>query len=155
MAVYLRLYRKIAFSIFMLTGFATPALAQETPVGAWKTIDDASGKARAIVRISESNGALSGKIEKLIHEPGDELNPRCIACSDARKDQPVLGMTILSGLKREGDSMVWSGGEILDPDNGKTYKSKATLTAGGRKLEVRGYLGVPMLGRTQTWLREP
>ena len=148
-------YRKIAFSIVALTVFAIPAYAQETPVGAWKTIDDASGKPRAIIRITEANGTLSGKIEKLISEPGEEQNPRCIPCTDARKDQPIVGMTILTGLKREGIATVWSGGEILDPDTAKVYKCKATLTGGGRKLEMRGYIGVPILGRTQTWIREP
>ena len=147
--------RTLVVSIAALFVCAGPALAQDTPAGTWKTIDDASGKARAMVRITESNGALSGKIEKLFHEPGEEQNPRCTACSDARKDQPIVGMTILSGLKHESNSMVWSGGEILDPDNGKIYKSKATLTDGGRKLDVRGYIGVPILGRTQTWIREP
>ena len=139
----------------MLLALASPVLAQETPAGTWKTIDDSSGKPRALVRITESNETLSGKIEKLFSVPANEQNPRCTACSGARKDQPILGMTILSGLRREGHSMVWSGGEIVDPDNGRIYRSKATLTDGGRKLDVRGYIGVPMLGRTQTWLREP
>ena len=145
----------LALSMVTLLAFSGPAMAQETPVGLWKIIDDVSGKPRAILRITESAGALSGKLEKLIREPGDEPNPRCIACSDARKDQPVAGLTILTGLRRENQSMVWSGGEILDPESGRIYKSKATLTDGGRKLEVRGYFGVPMLGRTQIWLRDP
>lgn len=148
-------FRTLAISTATLFAIAGPVLAQETPAGAWKTIDDSSGKPRAIVLITESNGTLSGKIERLFPAPANEQNPRCTACSDARKGQPILGMTILSGLRREGNSMVWSGGEILDPDNGKIYRSKATLTDGGRKLDVRGYIGVPMLGRTQTWLREP
>lgn len=151
--------RRLAVSLAALLVLAASspiaALAQETPAGAWKTVDDASGKVRAIVRISESNGVLSGKIEKIFPEPGEEQHPRCIACTDARKDQAIVGLTIVSGLKREGDAMVWSGGEILDPDSGKVYKSKATLKDGGRKLEVRGYIGVPLLGRSQTWLREP
>ena len=138
-----------------LVALTAPALAQQTPVGTWRIIDDANGQPRALMRIIESNGALNGKIEKLFHEPGDEQNPRCMACSGARKDQPLTGMTILSGLKREDHSMVWSGGEILDPDSGRIYKIKATLADGGRKLEMRGYFGVPLLGRTQTWLREP
>lgn len=107
------------------------------------------------MRIVEVNGVLHGRLEKLFLEPGEDQNPRCTSCSDTRRDQPVMGMTILTGLKREADSTSWSGGEILDPGNGKIYKIKATLTDGGRKLEVRGYIGVPLLGRTQTWVREP
>ncbi|MEF9942731.1 MAG: DUF2147 domain-containing protein, partial [Burkholderiaceae bacterium] len=76
----------------------------------------------------------------------------CDQCSGARKDQPVIGMTILWGLKNEGDE--WTGGEILDPKNGKTYKAKAKLVDGGKKLEVRGFLGISLFGRTQTWVRE-
>ena len=155
MRVALRCYRKIAFMIVALSASVTPAFAQQTPAGAWKAFDEATGKPGAIVRIVESNGALSGKIEKLFLGPGEEQNPKCVTCSDVRKGQPLVGMTILSGFKREGDTLVWSGGEILDPDTGKVYKSKATLTDQGRKLDVRGYIGLPLLGRTQTWLREP
>lgn len=131
----------------------TAAWAQNaSPVGAWKTIDDKTGKPKALVRISEEGGVLTGKIEKLYRDPSEEQNPTCVKCSDARKDQPIIGMTILSGLKKDGDE--YTGGEILDPAAGKTYKSKASLTDNGNKLEVRGYIGAPMFGRTQTWQRE-
>lgn len=134
--------------------FAVPfAWAQnDSPVGLWKTIDDATGKPKALVRITEDHGVLEGKIEKLFREPGEEQDPKCTECTDARKGQPILGMTILRGLKKDGDE--WSGGQILDPKNGKEYKSKAELKDGGAKLSVRGYIGVPMLGRSQTWLRQ-
>lgn len=138
----------------LLGFFSQSSFGQETPIGAWKTIDDATGKPRALVRISEVNGALQGKIEKLFLEPDEPQNPKCIPCTDARKDQPIVGMTIVSGLKKGADGTVWSGGEILDPKNGKVYKSKATLVDGGRKLEVRGYVGIALFGRTQTWVRE-
>ncbi len=144
-----------AFVALVLAATSFAAVAQESAAGAWRTIDDNTGKARSIIRITEANGVLSGKIEKLIREAGDDPNPKCTACTDSRKDQPMQGMTIMTGLKREGDTPVWSGGEILDPSSGKLYKTKATLVDGGKKLEVRGYIGVPMLGRTQTWLREP
>jgi uncharacterized protein (DUF2147 family) len=104
------------------------------------------------VRISDAGGQLSGKIEKLFRPADQDQNPKCDKCSDARKDQPILGMTILQGLKQDGDE--WNGGEILDPNNGKVYKSKLAVAEGGKKLNVRGYIGMPMLGRTQTWVRE-
>ena len=135
--------------------FALPAAAwaqAASPVGAWKTIDDKTGKPKALVRITEEGGVLTGKIEKLFRAPSEEQNPTCAKCEGARKDQPIIGMTILSGLKKEGND--YTGGEILDPAAGKTYKSKAALKDNGAKLEVRGYIGAPMFGRSQTWVRE-
>lgn len=129
------------------------AWAQSTsPVGTWKTIDDKTGNPKALVRITEDGGVLTGKIEKLFRGPEEDQNPMCVKCEGARKDQPIIGMTILSGLKKDGNE--WTGGEILDPAAGKTYRSKATLKNGGNTLEVRGYIGTPLLGRTQTWMRE-
>jgi uncharacterized protein (DUF2147 family) len=131
---------------------AAGVCAQSAPTGLWKTIDDTSGKPKALIRISESNGELSGRIEKIFPEPGKDPDPLCTKCEGTRKDQKVIGMTILFGMKRDGDE--YNGGQILDPDNGKIYRSKLSLIDGGKKLNVRGYIGVPMLGRTQTWLRE-
>jgi len=133
---------------------ATPlAMAQDgSPVGLWKTIDDASGKPTALIRITEQQGELQGKIEKLFRAPNEEQNPKCVQCTDARKDQPIVGMTIVSGLKKTGDE--YTGGEILDPKNGKVYKSKLTVREGGKKVEVRGFIGMPMFGRSQVWLRQ-
>ncbi|MGZ3297182.1 MAG: DUF2147 domain-containing protein [Xanthobacteraceae bacterium] len=133
---------------------AAPAARAETssPAGLWKAIDDKSGKPSALIRISENNGELTGKIEKLFRTPDEEQNPKCVACTDARKNQQIVGMTIVSGLKKHGDE--YSGGEILDPNDGSVYKSKLTLREGGKKVEVRGYIGVPMFGRSQVWLRQ-
>ncbi|KQV88615.1 hypothetical protein ASD15_26390 [Massilia sp. Root351] len=130
-----------------------PAFANDaSPVGLWKNIDDVSGKPKALIRISESNGVLQGKIEKLFRAPDQEQNPKCDKCTDARKDQPIIGMQLLTGLKKDGDA--YTGGEIVDPEDGKVYKSKMELADGGKKLKVRGYVGVPMFGRSQTWLRQ-
>lgn len=129
------------------------ALAQGAgPLGVWQTIDDDTGKPRALVRIADEGGGLRGTIERLFREPGEEPDPRCTACTDARKDQPIVGMTILRNLHPAGEANVWDGGEILDPANGKTYKSRLTLESDG-SLSVRGYVGMPMLGRTQRWVR--
>jgi len=129
------------------------AMAQEnSPVGLWKTIDDTSGKPTALIRITEQQGELQGKIEKLFRGPNEDQNPKCVQCTDARKDQPIVGMTIVSGLKKTGDE--YTGGEILDPKNGKVYKSKLTVRDGGKKVEVRGFIGMPMFGRSQVWLRQ-
>jgi uncharacterized protein (DUF2147 family) len=124
----------------------------DSPVGLWKTIDDKTGKPKSLVRITETNGELSGKIEKLFREPGEDQNPKCVKCEGPDKDQPILGMTILSGLKKDGDT--YAGGHVIDPKEGKTYKAKVTVTDGGKKLDMRGYIGTPLFGRTQTWVRE-
>jgi uncharacterized protein (DUF2147 family) len=145
--------------LLILAGAATllplHAFAQEkSPAGVWKTIDDHSGKAKALIRISEANGEYKGKIEKLFRAPEEEQNPKCDKCEDARKGQPLIGMTILSGMKPDQqDTAAYTGGQILDPENGKVYKSKMTLADDGKKLNVRGYIGLPLLGRTQTWVR--
>lgn len=132
---------------------APTAWAQNnSPVGLWKTIDDSTGKPRSLVRITESNGVVSGKIEKLLREPNEDQNPVCDKCEGDLKGKPVLGMTILNGLQKDGDS--YSGGTVLDPHNGKTYKAKLTVKDEGKKLEMRGYIGAPLFGRTQTWIRE-
>jgi uncharacterized protein (DUF2147 family) len=123
-----------------------------SPVGLWKNIDDVSGKPKALIRISESNGVLQGKLEKLFRAPEQDQNPVCDKCEGVNKDKPVLGLLFMWGLKKDGDE--YNGGEILDPDNGKVYRSKMQLVDGGKKLKVRGYIGMPMLGRSQTWVRQ-
>ncbi|WDJ91144.1 DUF2147 domain-containing protein [Xanthomonas campestris] len=129
------------------------AQAADSPVGRWKTIDDETGKPKSVVQIEQAaNGTLSGKVVEILqsnHGP----NPTCDKCDGALKGKPIKGMTILWGLKPAGTA-VWGGGSVLDPAKGKTYKAKITLTEGGKKLQMRGYVGIEALGRTQTWVRE-
>jgi uncharacterized protein (DUF2147 family) len=128
------------------------ASARDALVGEWRSIDDASGQAKAIIEIYEStDGKLAAKIVKLI-DTSDGPNPLCDQCSGARKNKPILGMVIAWGLKRDGKS--WGGGRILDPENGKEYSVKMTPIADGKKLEVRGFIGMALLGRTQVWHRQ-
>jgi len=124
----------------------------DTPVGLWKTIDDKTGAPRAVIEITQDqNGVLSGKVVKGL-DPGEPVDRRCTACTDERKDQPIVGMTVLRGMHREGDG--WEGGQILDPDNGKVYRCKMHLEQGGSELVVRGFIGISLLGRSQTWIRQ-
>ena len=134
-----------------LAATAGAALAQATPVGLWKTIDDETKTEKSQVRITESGGVLTGKIEK-VADPTKQ-DSKCELCSDDRKDKPVLGMTIIRNAKADADKARWEGGDILDPNNGKVYKLLLKPIDGGKKLEVRGFVGVALLGRTQTWLR--
>lgn len=141
--------RVLSALICLLPTFA--AAQTVSPVGVWKTIDDVTGKERSIVRIVEVNGALQGTVEKIFERPGDDPDHLCDKCKGDLKDKPVIGMTILWGLKDKGD--VWKGGKILDPDNGKTYSCKMELAEKGKELNVRGFIGISLIGRTQTWYR--
>jgi uncharacterized protein (DUF2147 family) len=128
----------------------TSAHAQPTPAGLWKTIDDETKQEKSLVRISESGGVFSGRIDKLL-DPTKQ-NEVCDKCSDERKGQPIVGMTIVRNARQDAeDKTVWTGGDITDPNNGKTYKLRLKPVDGGKALEVRGYIG-PFY-RTQTWIR--
>lgn len=129
----------------VIVTFATGLYAQATPVGVWKTIDDETGKAKSHVKIYESNGKLFGQIIELI-DPS-EPDPKCTKCTGAYKDKPVKGMVIMWNLSQDGKE--YSGGQILDPNNGKTYTCKLWIENGN--LRLRGYIG-PFY-RTQTWYR--
>ncbi len=136
----------------VLTLSAGFAAAQATPVGLWKTIDDDGKTEKSLVRISESGGVLSGTIEK-IFDPAKQ-DSKCDKCTDERKDKPTLGMVILRNIRQDSDDKaIWEGGDILDPNNGKVYKARLKPIDGGKKMEMRGYIGIPLLGRTQTWQR--
>jgi uncharacterized protein (DUF2147 family) len=130
----------------------TVAFAQATPVGVWKTIDDDGKTEKSTVRIVEQGGALNGTIET-VTDP-NKKDAVCDKCSDERKDKKVVGLTILRNVTKDtGEDSLWAGGDILDPNNGKVYKVRLRPIDNGRRLEVRGYIGMPMLGRTQTWVR--
>jgi uncharacterized protein (DUF2147 family) len=123
-----------------------------TPVGKWRTVDDRTGKVKAVVAIWEEDGKLYGKIEKLIDPVPNIENPRCIYCLGELKDKPIVGLRILWDLRKDGD--LWSGGRILDPENGKTYRCFIAVQESGKILKVRGFIGFSLLGRTQYWLRD-
>ncbi|MBI5259110.1 MAG: DUF2147 domain-containing protein [Burkholderiales bacterium] len=140
---------KKALSALILSTTAGLALAQATPVGLWKTIDDETKTEKSLVRITEAGGVLGGRIEK-IFEAGKQ-DAKCDKCTDERKDKPVLGMTIIRNAKADADKEHWEGGDILDPANGKVYRLRLKPQDGGKKLEVRGYVG-PFY-RNQQWIR--
>lgn len=134
--------------IFMF-GLLITVSAQNTVVGKWKTIDDETGKAKSIVEIYKGgDGKYYGKITKLFREPGEELNPVCEDCKGHKKNKPIIGMIIITGMEKTGSNM-WKRGEILDPGNGSVYSCK--MWRDGKNLQVRGFLGVSIAGRSQTW----
>ena len=140
---------KALVAIISIVG-SSAALAQMTPVGTWRSMDESSGEPKSQITIAERDGALSGKVDALLRKGADPAL-RCTACTGDRKDQPVVGMEIIRGGKQADGRDVWEGGKILDPENGKEYRASYTPIDGGRKLEVRGYLGP--FWRTQTWVR--
>ena len=151
---------RLVLSVLLGSVFAPEIMAEtglqdssrNSPVGQWKTVDDVTGKAKSVVVIWEENGKLYGRIQKLVDPDPSDPNPRCDDCAGDQKGKRVIGLRILWDLCKDGDG--WSGGTILDPANGKTYKCQLSVQDGGRKLKVRGFIGFSLLGRTQYWLRE-
>ncbi len=141
---------RMKFAVALLAILPMAAFAQQnSPVGRWKTIDDETGKVKSIVEIQQmSNGTLQGKVVEILQSDRGP-NPTCDKCEGANKGKPVKGMTILWGLRE--DDGEWSGGTILDPSKGKTYKSKLKMLADD-KLGVSGCL--LFICREQTWVRE-
>ena len=140
---------RIKLLVALLAIVPVAAFAQNSPVGRWKTIDDETGKVKSVVEITQTaKGTLQGKVVEIVNSDRGP-NPKCDKCSGANKDKPVKGMTILWGLRESGGS--WSGGTILDPAKGKTYKSKAKMISAD-KLGVSGC--VAFICREQTWVRE-
>ena len=138
--------RMIAAAALLIAGLAS---AQMTPVGLWKTIDDDGKTEKSYVRISDASGVVGGKIEKVL-DPKAKPDDVCDKCSDERKDKPIVGLAIIRNAKKSGDD-TWEGGDITDPNNGKVYKLRLKPLDGGKKLEVRGYIG-PFF-RNQQWVR--
>ncbi|HLV24481.1 MAG TPA: DUF2147 domain-containing protein [Moheibacter sp.] len=139
---------KNVLTIGIILFYGMIAYAQ-SPVGTWKTVDDKSGKEKSHVKIYETKtGKLQGDVVKIL-TPGRE-DAKCTKCEGTNKDKPVKGMTLMWGLEKDGDE--WIGGHIIDPSNGNQYKCEIRLKD-KNTLEVRGYLGISLLGRTQTWTR--
>lgn len=135
----------LSTAIFLLTLFSGYS---QTVVGKWKTIDDETGKEKSIVEIYENKGKIYGKVIEILQE--ENKKKICTNCSGEDKDKPVLGLTIIKGLKKDGNE--YSSGKILDPKNGKLY-SCFIILENPNKLKVHGYIGFSFIGRTQYWYR--
>jgi uncharacterized protein (DUF2147 family) len=141
---------------FFLTGLllCVPTMAMPapdvSPVGVWKTIDDTTHKPRGLIRLYEQDGEIFGRIEASLDPK--EAGEVCSKCDGERKNKPVVGMVVMRHMAKHGKE--FSGGDILDPDTGWVYRCRFTVQDGGRTLVVRGYLGVSLLGRSQTWYRQ-
>jgi uncharacterized protein (DUF2147 family) len=138
-------------SAFIAALISQNSYAEDSPVGIWTTIDDATHQARAAIQIVEKDHTLSGTLIDL-RNPADR-DKICTKCEGDQKDRPLLGIKILSGLRKTGENE-WSDGTILDPANGKIYDAKIKVSDGGNEMTVRGFLGFSLIGRTQTWIRK-
>ena len=146
------LYKKNLLITSLLLLFFWGVSAQSDDVfGRWKTVDDVTGEVKSVVEIYEKDGKAYGKVSKILHPDPSKQFTTCDRCTDERKDQRVLGMIIINGLKKDGKQ--YNGGKILDPERGKEYKCYISLVE-KNKLKVRGYIGIKLLGRTQYWFRE-
>lgn len=145
--------RPLLISAMVLITTLTPALSA-TPgaTGYWRTVDDSSGEARSIVRIEDHHGELRGRIVRLIDPP--EPDPVCDRCSGDKHNAPVEGLEILWGFEENRPGREWTGGELLDPENGRVYRGRLRSQDDGSRLEVRGFIGSPLLGRSQIWHRD-
>src|SRR5215469_3062438 len=145
------LLRAIFFAVLLAAESTAVSAVEVSPVGRRRTIDAETGADNGLIEITSTGDTLEGRIVRMVMKPGEAPDPICEKCEGAQKGQRVLGLTILRGFRRDGD--VWDGGTILDPWTGSLYSAQLRLDETGNKLFVRGYLGIPLLGRTQTWLR--
>jgi len=140
----------------MLFGLAVPILYASdpgpglSPVGRWRTVDEKTGQPRSIVRIWEENGRYFGRVELSLNP--ERAGRRCDMCTDERKDQLIVGMTVIRALKKNGDEY---SGDLLNPDNGKVYRCELRLKQQGEVLSIRLHQGASLFGRSETWTREP
>jgi uncharacterized protein (DUF2147 family) len=141
---------QFAIAACLLLSSAAAWAANDSPVGTWRQIDDVTGKPKSVIQITDDNGKLEGKVMQVLLSD-DGPHPICKKCEGERKDQPIEGMVIMWNVTKDGD--VWDGGKILDPKSGKIYSVKLSLTDGGQKLDVHGYIGISLLGRSQVWER--
>lgn len=146
------LVRQAFFAATLVAAVGATHASGPTAAGRWLQVSDTDGKPRSILRIDEHDGIYEAVVEKIFLKPGEDADPVCDKCTDTRKGQRVAGMRIMNGLRREG--LIYEGGQILDPDNGKVYQAKAKLSADGQSLEVRGFIGISLIGRSQIWKRE-
>jgi uncharacterized protein (DUF2147 family) len=138
--------KHLFFTVVFL--FTSMLSAQNSVIGKWKTIDDETGKAMAILEIFEKNGKIYGRVLEIIEKKNRHL--KCEKCPGDDKDQPILGLTVIKGLSKDGSE--YNSGKILDPKSGKLYKCYINLEEKD-KLKVRGYIGISLFGRTQYWHR--
>jgi uncharacterized protein (DUF2147 family) len=148
----MRSYLLAAAFAFAVGLNAAAALAQSA-VGTWRQLDDKTGEVRSLVTITEDEGVVTGRITKVFPRPGEDPDPVCDKCSGDKHGQSILGMVFIEGMKQSG--LEYHDGTILDPESGKVYRANMRLSPDGNTLTVRGFVGISLFGRGQTWTRAP
>ena len=144
----------VAAAVLLIVAAASPVRAAEpTATGLWEQVDENTGKPESWFKITERNGVYEGTIAKIFFKPGEDPNWVCDKCQGAEKGRPVLGLTLIKGMQRNGLS--YENGTIMDPRDGSVYRALMRVSPDGKKLEVRGYLGISLFGQTQVWNRLP
>jgi uncharacterized protein (DUF2147 family) len=141
----------LGFAFTCFISASVSAQSADPAIGVWKTIDDKTNQPASLIKIEQVNGNLEGVIIKTFPQPNETPLVNCNLCKDELKDKPIIGLKIMTGLKQEKPGY-WAGGKILDPENGEYYRVRLS-TEDGKKMDVRGYIGVPILGRTQVWYK--
>ncbi len=146
---------KSKLGLMLIATFMTGTIYAQDLTGTWQQIDDKTGSPKALIEIrQDSNGTYAGKIVKVTPRPGYTPQKTCNKCPAPYTNQPILGMDVLTGLKQVGDSANYEKGRVIDPLGGKIYDAKVRLSSNGKRLTLRGYVGVSALGRSQTWIRQ-
>jgi hypothetical protein len=144
---------KQLFGALILSVMSSLSFAEDI-TGMWQSIDDKTGAPKALVEIrKEANGTYAGKIVKITPRAGYTPKETCVDCPAPYTNKPILGLDVMTGLK-QGEGLNYVNGRILDPNSGKVYSMKAKLSSNGKRLHLRGYVGVSALGRNQIWLRD-
>ena len=147
--------KKLKLATLLMGVFMAGSVAAQDLSGIWQQIDDKSGSPKALIEIrKESNGTFTGKIIKVTPRPGYTPQKTCNNCPAPYTNQPILGMDILTGLKHVDGTENYEKGRVIDPLSGKVYDAKVRINANGKRLTLRGYMGVSALGRSQTWIRQ-
>ena len=139
---------KSFFSFFILA-VLTSSLSAQTIFGKWNSFDEETNEKESVIEVYEKDGKAYARILEILNP--ERKNATCFKCKGKRKDQPILGMDILTGLEKDEEE--WSGGKILDPKNGKEYKCYIKLLD-KNTLKLRGYIGISLIGRTAIWKRD-
>lgn len=138
-------------ALMLIFGSVAARAADQTAVGVWEQVNEKTGQAQSTITISKSGPAFVGTISSIYPQPGKPADPVCSKCEGSLKNRPIKGLQIINDMQQQGSE--YTGGTILDPESGSVYNATMQLSPDGKHLTVRGYIGIPTFGRSQTWNR--